>query len=98
MRLYTSVIYEIICKAAATCLTFLLALATQHFFVNLQGLRRQDVARVKATFHLMICMREQRSGGGGDSLTFMTGVIMSGHFLRLPNILTKFFKDPIYVD
>ena len=27
----------------------------------------------------------------GDSLTFMTGVIMSGHFLRPPNMLTKFF-------
>ena len=28
---------------------------------------------------------------GGDSLTFMTGVIMSVHFLRPPNMLTKFF-------
>ena len=34
----------------------------------------------------------------GDSLTFMMGVIMSGHFLRPPNIFTKFFKDPTYVD
>ena len=29
-------------------------------------------------------------GGGGNSLTFMTGVIMSGHFLRPPNMLTNF--------
>ena len=34
----------------------------------------------------------------GNSFTFMTGVIMSGHFLRPPNMLTKFFKDPKYVD
>ena len=46
MRLYTSVNYEIICKAAAARLTFLLALATQHVVVKLQGLQRQDVARV----------------------------------------------------
>ena len=37
-------------------------------------------------------------GEGGNSLTFMTGVIMSGHFLRPPNMLTKFFKNPKYVD
>ena len=39
-----------------------------------------------------------RGLGGGDSLTFMTGVIMSNHFLRPPNMLTKFFKDPKYVE
>ena len=27
----------------------------------------------------------------GDSFTFMMGVIMSGHFLRHPNMLTKIF-------
>ena len=37
-------------------------------------------------------------GGGRNSLTFMMGVIMSGHFLRPPIMLTKFFKDPKYVD
>ena len=46
MCLYTSVNYEIICKASATRLTFLVALATQHFFLKLQGLRSQDVTRV----------------------------------------------------
>ena len=35
---------------------------------------------------------------GGSSFTFMTGVIMSDHFLRPPNMLTKFFKDPKCVD
>ena len=36
---------------------------------------------------------------GGNSLTFMTGVIMSGHFLRPPNMLTKFSETPKnYVD
>ena len=34
----------------------------------------------------------------GTSLTFMRGVIISGHFVRPPNMLTKFFKDPKYVD
>ena len=42
----------------------------------------------------ILCITTQ----GGNSLTFMTGVIMSGHFLRPPNMLTKFFKDPKYVD
>ena len=32
----------------------------------------------------------------GDSLTFKTRVIMSDHFLRPPNMLTTFFKDPKY--
>ena len=30
---------------------------------------------------------------GGDSLTFMTWVIISSHFLRPPNMLTKFSKN-----
>ena len=51
MRLYTRVNYEIICKAAAARLIFLPTLATQHYFVKLQGLRSQDVARVtRGTF------------------------------------------------
>ena len=92
MRLYTSVIYEIICKAAATCLTFLLALATQHFFVNLQGLRRQDVARVKAAFHLTICMREQRPGGG--LADFYDGGDHVRPFSQTPKYVDKIFQRP----
>ena len=38
------------------------------------------------------------SQGGGDSSKFMTGVIMSGHFLRPPDMLTKILKDPKHVD
>ena len=41
----------------------------------------------------------QHPGGGGNSLTFMMGVIMLGHFLRPPNMLTKFSETPQnYVD
>ena len=37
-------------------------------------------------------------GGGGGLVDFYDGVIMSDPFLRPPNMLTKFFKDPKYVD
>ena len=40
-----------------------------------------------------------KSSQRGTQLTFMTGVVMSGHFLRPPNMLTKFLETPKkYVD
>ena len=49
---------------------------------------------VSETYHIRINHFYPRR----ELIDFYDGVIMSGHFLRPPNMLTKFFKDPKYVD
>ena len=39
-----------------------------------------------------------RPGGGGELVDFYDGGDHVRPFLRPPNMLTKFFKDPKYVD
>ena len=60
--------------------------------------KSQIIAQNTSLHRQILSLGQDLVPGRGDSLTFMTGVIISGHFLRSPNMLTKFFKDPKYVE